>query len=262
MGQQGGMLGLRGTVGGLVFAKDGTVRQKPASNKAAFASKASMARVRENASEFGRAAKLAVPLRRLLQKMMPAQFGVAVPAGELTACYRAALAADTVNARGARTLGLGKLGGVVGLSVGSASGPALVGLFQKPVGGYLFRQDVAPYILGPYPLTRLFSEAPLTEFVAQRDLLAPQGATHYELVSGIVATCPDGSDVKEFVDVRGITPVDYISPVGLSLGSNVSYIGNRVLEQFVFAAGVRFYQEVNGQYYPLTGGGAVIVAAM
>ena len=56
MASQTGILGLQGTVGGLVFAKDGLVCQKPASNKAAFTSSASLARTRENASEFGRAA--------------------------------------------------------------------------------------------------------------------------------------------------------------------------------------------------------------
>ena len=56
MATQTGILGLKGTVGGLVFRKDGSVSQKPASNKAAFNSAASMERTRENASEFTRAA--------------------------------------------------------------------------------------------------------------------------------------------------------------------------------------------------------------
>lgn len=42
---------------GLVFAKDGSIRQKPASNKAKYLTLASMARTRENTAEFGQAAK-------------------------------------------------------------------------------------------------------------------------------------------------------------------------------------------------------------
>jgi hypothetical protein len=63
MASQTGILGLQGTVGGLVFRKDGSVSQKPASNKAAFAGSASMARTRENAVAFGLAAKYSKLLR-------------------------------------------------------------------------------------------------------------------------------------------------------------------------------------------------------
>jgi hypothetical protein len=67
MASQTGILGLQGTVGGLVFAKDGSVRQKPASNKAAFATAASLARTRENAAEFGLSAKYSKLLRDSLR---------------------------------------------------------------------------------------------------------------------------------------------------------------------------------------------------
>jgi hypothetical protein len=67
MAQQNGILGIQGTVGGLVFAKDGSIRQKPASNKAKFMTSASMARTRENTAEFGQAAKYSKVLRDSLR---------------------------------------------------------------------------------------------------------------------------------------------------------------------------------------------------
>ena len=67
MAQQTGILGIQGTVGGLVFAKDGSIRQKPASNKAKFLTAASMARTRENTAEFGQAAKYIKVLRDSLR---------------------------------------------------------------------------------------------------------------------------------------------------------------------------------------------------
>ena len=72
MASQNGILGSQGTVGGLVFAKNGTVRQKPASTKAAFTSSASPARTRENASEFGRAASGAKLIRDALRVLISA----------------------------------------------------------------------------------------------------------------------------------------------------------------------------------------------
>ena len=67
MASQTGILGLQGTVGGLVFTKDGSVRQKPASNKSAFNSKASLACTREKAAEFGLSAKYSKLLRDSLR---------------------------------------------------------------------------------------------------------------------------------------------------------------------------------------------------
>ena len=71
MAQQTGILGLQGTVGGLVFRKDGSVAQKPASNKAKFMNAASMARTRENATEFGLAASYSKVLRDSLRVPLP-----------------------------------------------------------------------------------------------------------------------------------------------------------------------------------------------
>lgn len=69
MAQKTDILGIKGPVGGLVFAKDGSVQQKPASNKSTFNDLASMVRVGENASGFGAAATVGKLLRdNLLHK--------------------------------------------------------------------------------------------------------------------------------------------------------------------------------------------------
>ena len=67
MARQTGILGIQGTVGGLVFSKNGNISQKPQSNKAAFASAPSRARTRENAAEFGMAASYSKVLRDSLR---------------------------------------------------------------------------------------------------------------------------------------------------------------------------------------------------
>jgi hypothetical protein len=63
MASQDGILKLRGTVAGLVFMKNGSVRRKPGSNKAHFTTAPSMVRVRENANEFGAASTAGKLLR-------------------------------------------------------------------------------------------------------------------------------------------------------------------------------------------------------
>ena len=67
MARQTGIIGIQGTVGGLMFNKNSNISQKPQSNKAAFASAPSRARTRENADEFGLSAKYSKLLRDSLR---------------------------------------------------------------------------------------------------------------------------------------------------------------------------------------------------
>ena len=103
MASQTGTLGLQGTVGGLVFAKDGSVRQKSASNKAAFANSASLARTRENAAEFGAAASSGKLIRTALRSQI-ASFSDRRMVSRLTQKMMSILKLDTVNVRGSRAV--------------------------------------------------------------------------------------------------------------------------------------------------------------
>ena len=101
MAQQTGILGIQGTVGGLVFAKDGSIRQKPASNKAKYMTAASMARTRENTAEFGQAAKYSKVLRDSLRVAIASASDSRVTS-RLTQTMREIIGLDDTNDRGQR----------------------------------------------------------------------------------------------------------------------------------------------------------------
>ena len=88
-------------MGDLVFAKDGSVRQKPASNKAAFAGLAILARTRENAAEFGLSAKYSQLLRDSLRVAIVSASNSRL-ASRLTEAMRAIIGLDDTNDRGQR----------------------------------------------------------------------------------------------------------------------------------------------------------------
>ena len=101
MARQTGIIGIQGTVGGLVFSKNGNISQKPASDKSAFASAPSRARTRENAAEFGLAAKYGKVLRDSLRVAI-ASASDSQLAARLTKVMREVIGLDDTNDRGLR----------------------------------------------------------------------------------------------------------------------------------------------------------------
>ena len=94
---------MQGTVRDLVFARNVTVRQKPASNKAAFNSATSLARTRENASEFGTAASAGKLIRTALRTLISTTSDSRM-VSRLTQKTRAIVGMDETNDRGARVI--------------------------------------------------------------------------------------------------------------------------------------------------------------
>ena len=121
MASQTGILGLQGTVGGLVFAKDGSVRQKPASNKSSFDSKASMARTRENATEFGLSAKYSKLLRDSLRVAIASASDSRVTS-RLTQKMREVIGLDDTKDRGQRVFDSTNSAPLLGFDFNAASG--------------------------------------------------------------------------------------------------------------------------------------------
>ena len=101
MARQTGNLGIQGTLGGLMFNKNGNISQKPQSNKSAFASAPSRARTRENATEFGLSAKYGKLLRDSLRVAIAAASDSRL-AARLTKAIREVIGMDDTNDRGQR----------------------------------------------------------------------------------------------------------------------------------------------------------------
>ncbi|WP_157886953.1 hypothetical protein [Hymenobacter sp. PAMC 26628] len=169
MASQNGILGLQGTVGGLVFARNGTVRQKQASNKAAFNSAASLARTRENASEFGRAGTAGKLIRTALRTLISTASD-SLMVSRLTQKTRAIIGMDETNDRGARVMDKDNALELVGFDFNASAS-----LSQVFFGSYTTDAAGADLTISLSSLNGL------------TDVAAPQGATHFELMLGSAA---------------------------------------------------------------------------
>ncbi|MCC3154571.1 hypothetical protein Q3A66_16270 [Hymenobacter sp. BT770] len=234
MASQNGILGLQGTVGGLVFAKNGTVRQKPASNKAAFASAASLARTRENASEFGRAATGGKLIRSAFRSLI-ATASDARMVSRLTQRVRQIVGLDEANDRGERVVDKDNVGGLLGFDFNSGAG----------LGQSLFF---------PFAVATAGADVTLTvpRLNPATDLVAPQGATHFELLYG-VATMNFETGTYEAGTVAAPFGTQALSAATMADQALVATLPTAPTADDVVMAvlGVNFYQSLNGKLYPL-----------
>ena len=234
MASQTGILGLQGTVGGLVFAKDGSVRQKPASNKAAFKSAPGLARTRENASEFGRAASSAKLLRDSLRALI-ASASDSKMVSRLTQAVRAVIGLDDTNDRGERLVDKANIGELLGFNFNLGAGIGQSIYFPYTVAGA--GADVTLTIPNLNPLV---------------DIAPPQGATHYELLFGASAV---DFEAGTYTQAAVAAPLGIV-PVNGAASANVSVVAAfpaapAVTEVVVGVVGINYYQQLNGKMYPL-----------
>lgn len=238
MAQQTGIIGIQGTVGGLVFAKDGSIRQKPASNKAAFAGSASMARTRENASEFGEAASAGKLVRDALRQAIQSASDKKLVA-RLTQKMREIISLDEDNDRGGRQVLKENTAGLLGFNFNAGAGLSQTLFFSY--GVELASRDVTLSVAGINP---------------QTDVAAPQGATHYEVVYAAAAL---SFDTKTFAVATVAAPLGP-QPLSGALGAQ-SVVATlpadpAATDVVLGVLGINFYQELNGKMYPLNNNGS------
>ena len=234
MASQTGILGLQGTVGGLVYAKDGSVRQKPASKKTAFTSSASLARTRENAAEFGLSAKYGKLLRDSLRVAVSAASDSRV-ASRLTKAMRAIIGLDDTNDRGLRVFDSSNSTPLLGFNFNAGAGIGQTMYFPYEVTGT--GTDVTMTIPALNPAS---------------DIAAPQGATHFEVVFAA-----SDLDMEALSYTNGVVA----APLGILPLNGVPLVNQTVVATFpaapaaanlvVGVVGINFYQQVNGKFYPL-----------
>ncbi len=234
MAQQTGILGIKGTVGGLVFAKDGSVRQKQASNKASFNSSASMARTRENASEFGSAASAGKLVRDALRSQIQAANDSKM-ISRLTQAMRAVISLDTTNARGQRVV--------------LASNAAQLLGFNFNLGAGLGQSLFSPYSIAASGADVTLS---IPRLDSQIDVRAPQGATHYELLYGVASVNFTDKTYKAATVASALGVVALTSVPKTNVSITATLPAAPATDDLVLAVvGMNFYQQLNGQYYPL-----------
>lgn len=238
MARQGSIIKLNGTIGGINFykSKDGyLVREKGGVSAERIRKDPTFQRTRENGSEFGRAGSsgkiLRNSIRPLLQKASDSRM-----VSRLTKEMIKVIQMDQTSPRGQRNV-------IDGEAV-------LLNGFEFNINGKLGNTLYAPKTL---EITRTsgLCKVNIPAFAPTVMIAAPSGTTHFKLLSAAVAvdfehgtfeTQTNASDVIEWNDAE---TQDLILDHELSPNS---------VHPIFLMCGVEFYQDVNGQKYPLRNG--------
>ncbi len=234
MARQTGIIGIQGTVGGLVFSKNGNISQKPQGDKAAFANAPSRARTRENASEFGLAAKYSKLLRDSLRVAI-ASASDSLLAARLTKVMREVIGLDDTNDRGQRVFDASNSAPLLGFNFNAGAGIGQTMYFPYEVTGA--GADVTMSIPALNPAS---------------DIAAPQGTTHFEVIFAASSL-----DMEVMTFTNGVVA----APLGILPVSGAALANQTVVATFPVApsaaalvvgvVGINFYQQINGKFYAL-----------
>ena len=238
MAQQKGIIKLDGTIGGITFykSKDGYLaREKGGVSADKIANDPAFQRTRENGAEFGRAGKagkvLRTSLRALLQNASDSRM-----VSRLTTEMLKVVQADAVNPRGERNV----IDGEAELLQG----------FEFNINGKLGTTLYAPFTAAIDRVSGALT-VDIPAFVPIHMIAAPGGSTHYKIISaGVEVDFENETYVVDSQDTA-IQPWDATATAAINLANAVTAASTHPL---FLALGIEFYQEVNGQMYPLKNG--------
>ena len=238
MAKQKGIIPLKGTIGNITFYKtaDGYLaKEKGGVDANRIANDPAFQRTRENGAEFGRAGAgvklLRTSLRNVLQHSADSKM-----TARLVREMMKVVKADTTNSRGERNIIDGDLMFLKG--------------FEFNLNGKLGACFYAPFTA---TVDRVAGElkADVPSFIPLNMVKAPGGTTHYRIVSaGVEIDFVNGVYVADS-KTSAILPWDENGSAALLLTNVVT--ANSTHSLFL-ALGIEFYQEVNGDMYPLKNG--------
>ena len=239
MARQKGIIKLKGTIGGITFYKtsqDGHLaREKGGIEKSRIENDPAFQRTRENGSEFGRAGKAGKLLRTALRALLlNSADGRMV--SRLTKEMVKVIQADLVSERGLRNV----IDGEAELLLG----------FEFNIRGKLGTSLYAPYTSA---IDRVTGEitVDIPPFVPVNMISAPSGTTHYKIIS---AGAEIDFEAETFIEEHSETAIllwDAVATIAIAQTNQVTAASTKPL---FLALGIEFYQEVNGQMYPLKNG--------
>lgn len=238
MAKQKGIIKLEGTIGDITFYKsqDGFLaRGKGGVDGGRIANDANFQRTRENGAEFGAAGRAGKVLRNALRALLQNSKDSRM-VSRLTAEMVKVIQEDATNPRGQRNVIDGEAELLEGFE------------FNKngKLGATLFA-----------PLNKTIDRiagtliADIAAFVPQNMIAAPGGTTHFKLVSAGIAVDFENEKFETDSNATGILPWDAIATAPINLANAVTANSTHPL---FLVVGVEFYQEVNGQMYPLKNG--------
>ena len=239
MAKQTGIIKLKGTLGGITFYKtslDGDLaREKGGVSGDRIATEDNFQRTRENGEEFGRAGKAGKILRTSFRAMLQNSADSRM-VSRLTQKMVEVVQADATNPRGKRNV----IDGEAELLEG----------FEFNINGKLGTTLYAPYTA---TIDRVAGTliANIPAFVPINMLAAPGGTTHFKVVSAGAEIDFENETFVMDSQATAILPWDVTATAVLNLSNAVTANSTHPL---FLALGLEFYQEVNGQMYPLKNG--------
>ena len=238
MARQKGIIKLKGTIGDITFYKtqDGHLaREKGGIDANRIKNDPAFQRTRENGSEFGRAGKAGKILRTALRALL-LNTADGRMVSRLTQKMVEVIQADVTSIRGLRNV----IDGEAELLAG----------FEFNIRGKLGTSLFAPYV-GAIDRVSGDITVDIDPFVPVNMIAAPSGTTHFKIIS---AGAEIDFETETFVEAHSetaILPWDATATVAISQTNAVTPASTKPL---FLALGVEFYQEVNGQMYPLKNG--------
>lgn len=238
MARQKGIIKLKGTIGGLTFykSKDGyVVREKSDIDANRIATDPAFQRTRENGAEFGRAGKAGRILRTAFRALL-LNTSDSKMVGRLTQRMMKVIQADATNDRGLRNV----IDGEAELLTG----------FEFNIRGKLGTSMYASYNPTIDRVAGTMS-VEIPSFVPKNMLIAPSGTTHFKIVSGGASIDFEQDNYVLDTDSSAILPWDAADTAQIILNNTVPPNSTNPL---FLVLGIEFYQEVNGQMYPMKNG--------
>jgi len=238
MARQNGIIKLKGTIGGITFYKtsDGHLaREKGGVDKARIANDPAFQRTRENGAEFGAAGKGGKVVRDAIRILLQNAKDKRV-VSRLTTNLLKVVKTDATNERGLRTIQDGNMSLFQGFEfntngkLGSTLFTATVNAFDRVTGDATV--NIAP-------------------FSAKKRIAAPAGTTHFKVVTGVAELDFVGETSVFESDETAILPYNNANTAEIDL---IAAVTANSLLPVIQVLGVEFYQEVNGEMYPLKNG--------
>ncbi|WNM18527.1 hypothetical protein [Flavobacterium capsici] len=238
MARQKGIIKLKGTIGDITFYKtqDGHLaREKGGIDASRIANDPAFQRTRENGSEFGRAGKAGKLLRTALRSLLLNSADSRM-VSRLTQRMVKVIQADQVSERGLRNV----IDGEAELLFG----------FEFNIRGKLGTSLYAPFVAA---IDRVSGEikVDMASFVPANMIAAPSGTTHFKIISGGAEVDFEAETFVVTTSETAILPWDATPTAVISQTNAVTANSTKPL---FLALGVEFYQEINGQMYPLKNG--------
>ncbi|MBK9958918.1 MAG: hypothetical protein IPP11_10055 [Chitinophagaceae bacterium] len=238
MAKQKGIIKLDGTIGGITFYKsqDGYLaREKGGVSADRIANDPNFQRTRENGEEFGRAGKAGKLLRNAIRAMLQNASDSRM-VSRLTQKMVEVIQEDITNPRGLRNV----IDGEAELLEG----------FEFNISGKLGTTLYAPYT-GTIDRVAGTLTASVPAFVPINMIASPGGTTHFKIVSAGAEVDFENETFVMSNQATAVLPWDATATAVINLVNAVTANSTKPL---FLALGIEFYQEVNGQMYPLKNG--------